>query len=200
MTCPTRSLIGQVRGFAARKLGAFGADLSALSNFFVNVSWDAPINEISNNDRPYVLNRAGFALRGLGRLRDAAKPMQTRVEIGIKACDWKNAALNASNLSELSLTLGDVSSAVRQGEQSVEVADRSGDAFHRMSKRTTLAAALHAAGGKRGSDKVNGKALAAGLAVSSDSPSTPAASGQWHSLWSNHLRGIGFQPVNSPRQ
>ena len=37
-----------------------------------------------------------------------------------------------TNLSELSLTLGDVSSAVRQGEQSVELADRSGDAFQRM--------------------------------------------------------------------
>lgn len=37
-----------------------------------------------------------------------------------------------------SLTLGDVSSAVRQDEQSVELADRSGDAF----TRTTLATAL----------------------------------------------------------
>ena len=57
--------------------------------------------------------------------------------------------MQASNLSELSLTLGDVSSAVRQGEQSVELADRSGDAFQRMVNRTTLADALRCASGTR---------------------------------------------------
>ena len=59
---------------------------------------------------------------------------------------WKYATTEASNLSELSLTLGDVSSAVRQGEQSVELADRSGDASWRMISRMTLATALFCAG------------------------------------------------------
>ena len=68
------------------------------------------------------------------------------------------AAMDASNLSELSLTLGDVSSAVRQGEQNVELADRSGDASQGMSKRTTLAAAL-AVAGRMGCDDVSRTAL-----------------------------------------
>ena len=49
-----------------------------------------------------------------------------------------------------------MSSAVRQGEQSVELADRSGDAFQRMLNRTTLADALRCASGTR---SVSGKAL-----------------------------------------
>ena len=60
--------------------------------------------------------------------------------------NWKNAAISASNLSELYLTLGDVAQALNYAQQSVELADRSGDAFQRMVNRTTLADALHQAG------------------------------------------------------
>ena len=60
--------------------------------------------------------------------------------------EWKNAAVCASNLSELELTLGEVAGAVKDAEQSVSYADRSGDAFVRMAFRTTHAEALHQAG------------------------------------------------------
>jgi hypothetical protein len=64
----------------------------------------------------------------------------------VKKENWKQAAIAASNLSELELTLGEVAGAVGDAEQSVTYADRSGDAFHRESKRTTHADALHQAG------------------------------------------------------
>ncbi len=54
--------------------------------------------------------------------------------------------MSAGNLSELELTLGEVAGAVGDAEQSVTYADRSGDAFQRMSTRTTHADALHQAG------------------------------------------------------
>ena len=72
--------------------------------------------------------------------------MQAGLDAGIAEKNWKDAAISASNLSELTLTLGDVARAVAFGEQSVELADRSGDAFQRMGKRTTWADALHQAG------------------------------------------------------
>lgn len=59
---------------------------------------------------------------------------------------WKNAAIGASNLSELELTLGEVAGAVGDAEQSVTYADRSGDAFWKLASRTTHADALHQAG------------------------------------------------------
>ena len=71
--------------------------------------------------------------------------METGLELEIARNDWKNAAITASNLSELYLTLGDVAAAVRVGEQSVELADRSGDLFQRIVCRTNLANALHQA-------------------------------------------------------
>lgn len=53
------------------------------------------------------------------------------------------------NLSELYLTIGDTANALEYANQSVELADRSSDAFHRIVRvvsPTTLANALHQAG------------------------------------------------------
>ncbi len=129
----------------ARKLGAFGSELTALAGFF-DRPWSQPSARLTAADQAFVLNEAAFDLRALGRLAEAVEPMQAGLEARIAQEDWKNAAAVASNLSELTLTLGDVPRAVAFGEQSVELADRSGDAFQRMSKRTTWADALHQAG------------------------------------------------------
>jgi tetratricopeptide (TPR) repeat protein len=72
--------------------------------------------------------------------------MKACLELGVKQKDWKAAAMRASNLSELKLTLGEVTEAVEYGRQSVDFADRSGDAFEMEARRTTLADALHQAG------------------------------------------------------
>jgi tetratricopeptide (TPR) repeat protein len=79
-------------------------------------------------------------------MAEAVDVMVAGINAYVLVQNWSAAAVGACNLSELSLTLGDVSSAVRQGEQSVELADLSGDAFERLSDRTTLADALHASG------------------------------------------------------
>ncbi|HSS47533.1 MAG TPA: hypothetical protein VLX28_01180, partial [Thermoanaerobaculia bacterium] len=94
----------------------------------------------------FVLNEAGFSLRAMGRLAEAIHPIQAGLEADISSKDWKNAAISANNLSELNLSLGEVPRAVAFGEQSVELADRSGDDFERMTSRTTLADAVHQAG------------------------------------------------------
>ena len=72
--------------------------------------------------------------------------MQASLEMAVTAEDWKEKVIRASNLSELILTLGEVSRAVAFGEQSIELADRSGDAFIRLVNRTALADALHQVG------------------------------------------------------
>jgi hypothetical protein len=128
-----------------RKLGAFGSDLAALSNFFKN-SWSKPTDEISEQKQALVLSQAGFCLRALGRLREAAQPLQADLEMAIKQKDCRGCAQEAGNLSELYLTLGDVLKAVAYALQSVNFADRSGNGFQKYSKRTTLADAQHQAG------------------------------------------------------
>ena len=67
---------------------------------------------MTDEDKAVALNWAGFRLRALGRLRKAAEPMQAALENHIKQENWKEAAKDAGNLSELYLTLGDVPKAV----------------------------------------------------------------------------------------
>src|ERR1017187_8571634 len=131
--------------YLTKKLGAFGTDLSLLANFFER-PWAQPAATLSPADRSWVIGRAGFALRAVGRLADAVEPMQAAAEAAVKSEDWKNAAIYYGNLSELHLTLGNVPEAVAAARQSVDFADRSGDGFLRMASRTALADALHQSG------------------------------------------------------
>ena len=131
--------------FNAHKLGAIGAELGALSGFFENL-WDKPEPSLKEADQAWLLNEAGSDLRALGRPAEAVQPFQAGLKIRLRREEWVNAAIFAGNLSELSLTLGAVGEAERYARQSVDLADRSGDAFWRMGTRTTLADALHQAG------------------------------------------------------
>lgn len=131
--------------FNWRKLGAFGAELGMLAAFF-DPPWTRVAPGLTEAAAAFVLNAAGFALRALGRLGDAAEPMQLGLEKDLAREEWKNAGIAASNLSELHLARGAMAKAVVAGQHAVELADRSGDAFERMSTRPTLADALHQVG------------------------------------------------------
>lgn len=131
--------------YSIHKLGAFGADLSAVACFFVE-PWRRPAPALSAGDQAWLLNQAAFFLRALGRLEEALEPMRAGAEMLVKQEDWGNAAISYSNLSELQLSLGLVAVAVADAGLAVDYADRSGDAFQRMGNRTTLADALHQQG------------------------------------------------------
>jgi tetratricopeptide (TPR) repeat protein len=131
--------------FSRTKLGAFGAELAALSGFF-DPPWHRPVAMLTKADKSWILSEAGSCLRALGRLAEAAQPMQAALEAVIALEDWGNAARYAINVSEIYLTSGDLTQALEYAQQGVDLADRSGDAFIRMYNRTTLADALHQAG------------------------------------------------------
>ena len=132
--------------FNWHKLGAFGHDLATLRGFFLT-PWHLPCAALIESDQVLVLNEAGIDLRALGRMREAVQPIQAGLDARIKQEAWKkSAAIIAGNLSELTLTLGDLPQALITAQQSVELAGRSGDTMQRMVNRTTLADALHQAG------------------------------------------------------
>ncbi len=140
-----RRILRREEFYSAKKLGAFGSELTALASFF-DRPWSHPSSRLSSADQGFVSSMAAFSLRALGRLTEAIEPMQRALADSIAGENWKDAASRASNLSELNLTLGNAPHAVAFGEQSVELADRSGDAFQRIFSRTTWADALHQAG------------------------------------------------------
>jgi len=131
--------------YAVKKLGAFGAELGAVACFFEQ-PWSRPASELTEVAQAWLLSEAGFCLRALGWLTEAVEPMRAGEQMQIKQGFWKGAAINASNLSELELTLGDLPGAVRDAERSVSFADRDGGWDWRMGSRTALADALHQAG------------------------------------------------------
>ena len=131
--------------FSTKKLGAQGAELAALSGFFVT-PWNAPSDALTEEGQAEVLNEAGFDLRSLGRLQEAVQPFQASLDICIAQADWKEAAIRATNFSEVSLMLGELPQALAAARQSVELADRSGQWDQQMKRRTVLADALHQAG------------------------------------------------------
>lgn len=134
-----------VEYFALRQLGAFGAGLAALSGFFEAV-WERPVAGLADGEKAYVLHESGYCLSATGRSREATQPMQAAFLMAVVSGKWKNAAVGASNLSRLYLTIGEVPQALKFGRQCVEFADRSGNEFQRMSKRTRVADTLHQSG------------------------------------------------------
>lgn len=133
---------GSDGNYSTFKLGAIGADLGAVAAFF-EVPWSQLSSNLSEPAQAWLLNEAAFSLRALGRLTDALEPMRVGMEMRIKAENWQNAAISASNLSELEVTLGRLGEAESDARRAIDFADRSRDANWRMASCTTAADALH---------------------------------------------------------
>ena len=133
--------------YSVKKLGAFGSEAAVLSAFF-DPPWERLAPGLSEAAQAWVLSNAGSALRALGRLEEAAGLMRLALEQAAAQGDWRNAAIDATNLSELLQTRGALAEAVAAARQGVELADKSGNAHQRMARRTTLAAAHHASGAR----------------------------------------------------
>lgn len=131
--------------FNVHKLGAFGEDLGMLAAFFQS-PWTRLEPGLSEAAEAMVLGNTGFTLRALGRLEEAAEPMQGGLEKRIAQQNWENAARAVHNLSELYLLQGNVAKALETARQGVKLADRSEGQFQRIVNRTMLANALRQAG------------------------------------------------------
>ena len=141
------------KAHSTKRLGAFGADLGAVTCFF-DEPWSRVSASLREDDQAMLLANAGFRLRALGRLHDAMAPMRAALEVRIRQGDWKDAAIGAGNLSQLALQLGQVDGALQDAAQAVSFADRSGDAFEWRGKRTAHADALHQAGRYREAEEL----------------------------------------------
>jgi tetratricopeptide (TPR) repeat protein len=131
--------------FFVKKLGAFSDDLATVAHFFTT-PWHTHATGLTDPAKTVLLNWAGFRLRALGRLREALEPIQASIDMAVKQENWKSASINASILSELQLDLGNVTEALRSGQNSIGYADQSGDWERQILKYSTYANALHQAG------------------------------------------------------
>ncbi len=131
--------------YSLHKLGAFTSDLAVLACFF-DVPWVRTALPLSQNARASLFASVSYQLRALGRLPEAVPPMTAGLEARMELRAWKNAAISASNLSELELALGALSEALRYAEQAVGFAEQAAEAYQLMVARTALADVLNQAG------------------------------------------------------
>jgi tetratricopeptide (TPR) repeat protein len=135
--------------YSTNKLGAIGADLAAVAAFFDGSSfgsWLQVSPNLSEANQAWLLNEAATRLRALGRLTEALQPTRASLDSDVRRVDWENAAISASNLSELEVALGRLPEAVSDARKGITYADQSGDAFLRMTNRITAADAMHQSG------------------------------------------------------
>jgi len=140
--------------YLTKKLGVFDADLACIAHFFQQ-TWDVPAQGLNEAFKAGVLNWAAFRLRGLGRLQEAVEPFEAVLRLRIKEENYKSSAINASNLSELLLSIGQVNEAVKAGEQAVHYADLSEDENWQFIVRTTFADALYHRASTTGIERIS---------------------------------------------
>jgi tetratricopeptide (TPR) repeat protein len=146
-----------MEAFDINKLGAFGAQLTALGVFF-DPPWQQPVSGLTEADKAHILSIAGFALRALGQLKESTEPMQSSLKASILQEDWGNAARSAINLSETYLTIGNLPQALRYAQQSVEFADQASDSFISVVGRVALASSFHQEGRLSDAEEAFGEA------------------------------------------
>jgi hypothetical protein len=140
-----READGEIEFYSIHKLGAFGSDLAALSWFFEKPH-ETPIATLIAAKQSWVLNVTGYSLRAQGRFADAQLAERVGLRMDIEAKAWTDAAVEASNLSEAELLVGEIATAVATARQSVAYADQGADEHLMVSTRTVMAESLHAAG------------------------------------------------------
>lgn len=165
-------ILGDTRlgGFHGLRIaGVLGSNLAALTSFF-SEPWLRPHPSLEEWAAASVLGVAGYCLRGLGRLTEAAAPLCLSMEKFVAERKWLYAALAARELGALEGTMGSIEQAVGHARRSVEYAERGSDldqgipegeapanrernaidartvAYHRMLNRALLAHALHQSG------------------------------------------------------
>ncbi len=65
--------------FNTRKLGVTGSNLATLSGFF-DLPWIRTITNLTDEAKGFILSEAGYHLQELGRLAEAAQPIQASLE------------------------------------------------------------------------------------------------------------------------
>jgi tetratricopeptide (TPR) repeat protein len=131
--------------FDLYKLNAFGADLAAMTHFFI-FDRGTPNPSLSENAQAELLSIRGYNLRSLGRLRDAATQIKLALEFRKRQGNWKDAAINAGNLSRVYLVIGDLAHALAIAREGVALSDDSRDIHEQMGRRAILADVLHQCG------------------------------------------------------
>jgi ribosome-binding protein aMBF1 (putative translation factor) len=128
--------------YSTKKLGLIGLNLAALLSFFADSSWHRIVPGLNPKRQAWLLNEIAFHLRAINRLVEAQEPFRVSMNMAESQRDWWNAAIYASNLSQLELILGDLLAAEKIAARSIPIADKSRKWTQSRINRSTHANAL----------------------------------------------------------
>lgn len=129
----------------SRTLGAFGATLSTVSNFFSD-PWSKPNPLLTKGAQSFALSSASFALGAMGRLRESIAPREAARISDIEDKRWDGASVDGEMLSFTFLFLGDIARAVQMAEENTQCVLKSGSKFRYACNLSALANALACSG------------------------------------------------------
>jgi len=113
-----------------------------LGHFFER-PWHEPVSLLSDDKKGFILNAAGYCLRSVGRLREALQPAQAALSLRIANQNWGDAAVCATNVSDLYLLSGDLKKALHAAEQSVDLAEQHNDRLNSLTRLAVVANIQH---------------------------------------------------------
>jgi tetratricopeptide (TPR) repeat protein len=148
-----READGLIEFYAANRLGAFNSDLAAISWFFEK-AYDVPLAELEKLARSWLVSEAARCLRAQGRLREALSAYRAYLPLIEAEKHWGFAALAAYLLGSSELLLGQIASAIADGEKSVAHAVKQENTHYLISGEAIQAAALHAAGRRKDAERL----------------------------------------------
>jgi tetratricopeptide (TPR) repeat protein len=111
--------------FSTEQLGAFGADLAALSSFF-EVMWSKVVSGLETDDQLFLFHAVGECLSALGRTFEAEAPLRKALEMALRHEHRTTAAVVATQLSEVYRARGDLPTALHFAQQSVGYVNSAG--------------------------------------------------------------------------
>ncbi|MBD3183483.1 AAA family ATPase [Candidatus Poribacteria bacterium] len=135
-------------------LGAFGAELDALSHFFSN-PWKELVENIDPAIGLSVRQQTGFCLRAQGLTKQAVDCLKEALKEHRKKPEWKEEAVkDTSILMQLYLNMGEIENAEKCIGEGVDLADEIEDVLEPFKKRTEHAWVLFKMGRMVEADKL----------------------------------------------
>lgn len=133
--------------YATAYLGAYGACLSALSDFF-SEPWFQTVPQLSSLWRGYAFDQVSLHLTALGRLAEAVDPMKASLDWAWAIRNKHNVIWACHNLSALYLDIGQIDLALAFATDGAEVAKNFGEVepFTVMITPVVIGHVLHQAG------------------------------------------------------
>jgi tetratricopeptide (TPR) repeat protein len=133
--------------YASEKLGAYNADFVALNCFFEK-PWEKFVAGINEETKVEILSRAARLLQFMGRVDEVYKPLlyADKLLSARRKNNWHMRARIASQQAVQAYRAGDMSEAVRKGEQATRFAGKSSDIEVRIASYLCYAYALFLAG------------------------------------------------------